>query len=271
VIVLSELFEPPRAYAVRWAAAAVLVLAAHVGCTALALMHWQEDASDDAAASPVIVEMVPTPSISKVDSPDVAHGPLAEEATLTPQAAKETKEDLEKETPTVDPSPLAPEPEVVLPVARPIPEKKPEEELPKEEVPKQQSADQTTAAPLTTAPPRVDASEPTPAVAPSPGASANVARVRASWEKALVKHLDRFKRYPEIARARGNQGEATVQFTVDRTGHVIAARVVHSSGSSALDEEALAVLKRADPLPAAPDQVGAATFDLTLPIQFRIR
>jgi protein TonB len=86
-----------------------------------------------------------------------------------------------------------------------------------------------------------------------------------------VKHLDRFKRYPEIARARGNQGEATVQFTVDRTGHVIAARVVHSSGSSALDEEALAVLKRADPLPAAPDQVGATTFDLTLPIQFRIK
>jgi periplasmic protein TonB len=268
---LSDLFEPPRAHAVRWAAAAVLVLAAHVGCTALALMHWQEDAADDAAASPVIVEMMPTPSVARVDSPDVAHGPLAEEATLTPQAAKETKEEVEKETPPVDSSPLAPEPEVVLPVARPIPEKKPEEELPKEEVPKQQSADQTTAAPLTTAPPRVDAPQPTPAVAPSPGASASVARVRASWEKALVKHLDRFKRYPEIARARGNQGETTVQFTVDRTGHVISARVVHSSGSSTLDEEALAVLKRADPLPPAPDQVGGLTFDLSLPIQFRIR
>jgi len=66
-------------------------------------------------------------------------------------------------------------------------------------------------------------------------------------------------------------GEATVQFTVDRTGHVVAARVVHSFGSTALDEEALAVLKRADPLPPAPDQVGGMTFDLTLPIQFRIK
>jgi protein TonB len=138
-------------------------------------------------------------------------------------------------------------------------------------VPKQQSADQTTAAPLTTAPPRVDASEPTAAAAPTPGASASVARVQASWEKALVKHLNRFKRYPEIARARGNQGEVTVQFTIDRTGRVVASRVVHSSGSSALDEEALAVLTRANPLPAAPDQVGGMTFDLTLPIQFRIR
>jgi protein TonB len=142
----------------------------------------------------VIVEMVPTPSVARVDSPDVAHGPLMEEATLTPQAAKETKEDVEKETPPVEPSPLAPEPEVVLPMARPVPEKKPEEELPKDEVPKQQSADQTTAAPLTTAPPRVDASSPTRAVAPSPGSSASVARVQANWQKALVKHLDRFKR-----------------------------------------------------------------------------
>ena len=75
---------------------------------------------------------------------------------------------MEKETPPVDPSPLAPEPEVVLPVARPIPEKKPEEEPPKEEVPKQQSADQTTAAPLTTAPPRVDASEPHLRLPPRP-------------------------------------------------------------------------------------------------------
>ena len=247
-------------------------LAAHVGCTALALMHWQEDDSPTTPQeAPSLVEMVATPVVSRVDSPDVAHGPLMEEATLTPQAAKETKEEVEKETPPVEPSPLAPDPEVVLPMARPVPEKKPEEELPKEEVPKQQSADQTTAAPLTTAPPRVDAAEPTPAAAPAPAASASVARVQASWEKALVKHLNHFKRYPEIARARGNQGAVTVQFTIDRAGRVIASRVVHSSGSSALDEEGLAVLKRADPLPAAPGQIAGNTFDMTLPIQFRIK
>ena len=195
-----------------------------------------------------------------------------EEATLTPQAAKETKEEVEKETPPVDPSPLAPEPEVVLPVARPIPEKKPEEELPKEEMPKQQSADQTTAAPLTTAPPRVDAPEPAPAVAPAPGASASVARVRASWEKALVKHLDRFKRYPEIARARGNQGDVTVQFTVDRTGQRdrrarrAQLGVVGARRGGSCRPEAGQTRSRRRPIKSA-----ASTFDLTLPIQFRIR
>jgi hypothetical protein len=63
----NDLLEPPRAHLVRWAGAAAFVLAAHVGCTALALMHWQVDASDDAAAGPVIVEMVPTPVVSRVD------------------------------------------------------------------------------------------------------------------------------------------------------------------------------------------------------------
>jgi TonB family protein len=57
----------------------------------------------------------------------------------------------------------------------------------------------------------------------------------------------------------------------DASVTTLVTRVVQSSGSSALDEEALAVLKRANPLPAAPDQVGGMTFDQTLPIQFRIK
>ncbi len=55
----TDLLEPPRARLLRWVGAALFVVAAHVGCTALALMHWQEDEADDAAAGPIIVEMVP--------------------------------------------------------------------------------------------------------------------------------------------------------------------------------------------------------------------
>ncbi len=115
----TDLFEPRRTRALRWTAAAVLVVAAHIGCTALALMHWQEDDSEDAPAGPIIVEMVATPVATPQDMPDVAHGPLMEEAQVSPQAAKETKVEVEKETPEVEPSP-APEPEVVLPVPKPV-------------------------------------------------------------------------------------------------------------------------------------------------------
>src|SRR5207302_8687236 len=191
----------------------------------------------------------------------VAHGPLMEEAMLTPQAAKETKEEVEKEMPTVEPSP-ARDPEVVLPTPHPVTDRKPDEEKPQEDKPQQQSADQVVAAPLTMAPPRVEATEQPAAPAPSPGTSAAAARLHAAWEKALVSHLNRFKRYPDLARARSSQGDVAVEFTIDRLGSLVASRVVRSSGSQVLDEEALAVLQRASPLPAPPAQVSGTTFDL---------
>jgi len=270
MILTVDPLEPQRVRTRRWAGAALFVVTAHIACTAVALWHWPEDEAEDSTASPVVVEMVPTPAVMRVDSPDVAHGPLMEEAMLTPQAAKETKEEVEKEMPKVEPSP-APDPEVVLPSPQPVADKKPEEEKPEEDKPKQQSADQAVAAPLTTAPPRVDAAEQQVAVAPSPGSAAAAARAKAAWERSLVSHLNRFKRYPDAARARRNEGDVAVQFTIDRAGGVIASRIIRSSGSPALDEEALAVLQRANPLPAPPGHVNGSTFDLTLPIQFRIR
>jgi protein TonB len=47
--------------------------------------------------------------------------------------------------------------------------------------------------------------------------------------------------------------------------------VAESSGSSALDAEALATLRRANPLPAPPVKAADATFYLVLPVHFRIR
>ncbi len=264
-------FEPLRARALRWAGASVFVVAAHIGCTALALMHWQEDDSQDAPAGPIVVEMLPMPVATPQDMPDVAHGPLMEEAQLTPQAAKETKVEVEKETPPIDPSP-APDPEVALPVPKPVVEKKPEEEeQPQQEVPQQQSANQATPAPITAAPPRVEAKEAPVAPTAAPGTSARAARSIATWEKAVVSHLNRFKRYPSAARARGIQGAVSVTFSIDRAGSVLDARILASSGSSFLDEEALAVVRRASPLPSPPAAMAGAQLNLTLPIQFHIR
>src|SRR5262249_31205732 len=85
MMLTADLLEPHRTRLGRWAVAALFVVAAHAGFTAMALWHWPDDEADDSAASSVIVEMVPAPAIRPVDSPDVAHGPLMEEAMLTPQ------------------------------------------------------------------------------------------------------------------------------------------------------------------------------------------
>lgn len=266
----AQILESPRTRLMRWAGAATLVLAMHLGGAAMALMHWQED--DDAnSAGPVMIELAPIAAASPLDMPDVAHGPLMEEAMLTPQASKQTTQEVQKETPPVEQSP-APDPEVVLPVPKPVKEEKPEEEENKEEIAEQPAPTQTSAAPLTTAPPRIDAKPSTIAVAPAPGATVNPANAQVAWQKALNSHLNRYKRYPDGARARGVQGMVSVAFTIDRSGQIIASHVVQSSGSPLLDEEALAVLKRASPLPRPPEHlIAGAALNLALPIQFRIR
>ncbi|MBM3584110.1 MAG: energy transducer TonB [Alphaproteobacteria bacterium] len=59
---------------------------------------------------------------------------------------------------------------------------------------------------------------------------------------------------------------AFVEFSLDPAGHVIASRLVRSSGFEVLDQEALALIDRASPLPT-PDQ--PATF--VAPLEFVLR
>lgn len=269
--VSADMLEPRRVFIARWFGAAILILAAHIGCTALAVMRWHEQEVADAAAGAVLVDMVPAPAVP-VDSPDVAHGPLVEEAMLAPPPTLESKQaPIPEEQPKLEPAPLAPEPEVALPIETPLEPDKPKPEDVKEEV-KEKVETQESAAPLTMAPPKVEPTEEPARVAPAAGQSPErVKRVEASWQKALVSHLNRFKRYPDGARARGSQGSVVVEFTIDRSGNVVASRVLRHSGSTLLDEEAMAVLQRASPLPGPPAEMTGELFPLTLPIQFRIK
>jgi protein TonB len=234
------------------------------------MLHWNDGEPPEESAGSVAVELAPVAVALPADTTDLAHGPLMEEAAPTAQAAHESIEEVEKYLPKADPSPLAPEPEVALPIAKPADDRKPDEQS-QEPLPQQQNQEQTAPAPLTTSPPRVTAATADTAAAPAPGTSAIPASVQVSWQRALLSHLNRFKRYPEAARVRGIQGVVKVEFTVDREGRIVASHVAQSSGSSALDAEALATLRRADPLPAPPIKAVDATLYLVLPIHFRIR
>ncbi len=60
-------------------------------------------------------------------------------------------------------------------------------------------------------------------------------------------------------------------FTMDRAGHVLSAALVRSSGSPALDEEAVALIHRAEPMPPMPAEMQGPTVTLTVPITFALR
>lgn len=79
-------------------------------------------------------------------------------------------------------------------------------------------------------------------------------------------HLERHKRYPP--QAHGEQGIASVAFTIDREGRASGIRIVRSSGSAALDDETLATIRRAQPLPVPPNGILDAELSFIVPIRY---
>jgi periplasmic protein TonB len=260
---VARLLESRRSRISRWAGAAIVVSGLHVGAAALGVTHWQEETADDAAGG-LTVEMALLPEPAPVDTPDVAHGPVQQEAKLAPEAAKQAVEEVEKDIPPVDPSP-APDPEVVLPKPQPDTKEQPKEEEAREPVPDKQVPRQDTEAPLTTAPPRVEA-EPAPSSAPAEGDKAARARAEANWQSDVMRQLNRYKRVPDAARLRRGRWEVVVAFTLDRAGQIVDAHIGRSSGVAMLDQEALALVRRVRFPPPPGD-----TLSFSLPISFEVR
>ena len=123
--------------------------------------------------------------------------------------------------------------------------------------------------PLPKPPPKVQQTSPAPRTTVHEIASAP--RIDPSWESLLLRHLEEFKNYPLAARRRGEQGVALLAFSIDRNGHVTSRRIVKSSGYADLDAEVLALVERAEPMPAFPPSMTQAQLDLTVPIRFSLR
>jgi periplasmic protein TonB len=100
---------------------------------------------------------------------------------------------------------------------------------------------------------------------------ASAPRIDPSWQSLLLKHLQEYKNYPLEARRRGEQGVVLLSFTIDRNGHVTSRHIVKSSGYPDLDAEVLALVDRAQPMPAFPPSMTEKELTLTVPIRFSLR
>jgi protein TonB len=117
----------------------------------------------------------------------------------------------------------------------------------------------------TTARPSSIAARSNTAAAPSAGSGASPSVSPATWKSELMAHLNRYKRHPSGA---ASIGTASVAFTIARSGQVLSARLIGSSGNPALDAEAISLPRRASPVPAPPPDFGGAVLTLTVPIHF---
>ncbi|KAA8679512.1 energy transducer TonB family protein [Vibrio gigantis] len=89
-----------------------------------------------------------------------------------------------------------------------------------------------------------------------------------NWQQALHAHLEREKRYPRKAKRMKKKGMPVIKFTMDRQGNVVDVVLVKSSGTLSLDNEAVDLVYRAQPLIKPPTSIAGTRLSLTLPINF---
>jgi protein TonB len=262
-----------------WSGGLAVAAALHAGVAWWALRP-RADPPPAPAPGAILFELAPLPAAPRTPAEDVApRPPTAEHAAApppseaapgepSPQPAERRLEPAPQaavEAPEASPA-TGPEIAAQRPRPRPL-------DLPP---PTQAAAGAVAAGGARPAPPQrqaAPAAEARPApqlAAPQEGRGEPRARVSPQrWQAQLLAHLERRKRYPREARARGEQGVVYLTFSIDRAGNVGAARVVRSSGAPALDRGALDLLRRASPVPAPPPEVQELTF--TVPVQFALR
>jgi len=82
--------------------------------------------------------------------------------------------------------------------------------------------------------------------------------------------IERYKKYPAIARVRNIEGHVTIRFVITPEGVVREAKVVKHSGNKALDQAALKAVKDAAPFPKPPGHLFKGKVPLELTIVFEL-
>lgn len=271
--------------ALRWGVAAMLVAGAH-GSAGWAIATWpRAEAAPGAPPAAVMIELAPVAVAPETPQQDLPPGPEMVEAQPEPEPPTPDPPRDAEPAPPEEPQPVAAtEPDIRIPELPPLPNAaatlapppKPEPPPPPQKVerkppprpkvaerkkpirPDKPRAERTSA-------PMSQAQVADRAAAPASGASSASPAAAASWRGALIAHLNRFKRFPSGA----TPGTVQVAFSIDRGGRVTSARLMRGSGDSALDEEAVAMIRRASPVPAPPEGLGAGGgVSLAVPIRF---
>jgi TonB family protein len=247
-----------------WIFAAVGALALHVGGAALAIAHLRAVEPEESLGAPAIeigLEMM-SPRLEPTELPP---GPESDASVASPALAEQKAELKESDLPKDKPS-EAEEPDRVV---TPNESNKPREEESKVAAVQTSASTESAPAEATATPSSEAIRKGQRSVAPAQGTGDSARRVRVTWQKELVAHLDRHKRYP--AERSQKSAEILVSFALDRMGHVLSTTIVKGSGDAAFDQAALAMVRRSDPVPPPPPLVADEGLNFTLPVIFKVK
>lgn len=261
----ADLFDGERRPpSLLWVAAALIALLLHLGCAALAIMELRSDDADDSLGAPAL-EIGLELAAPRSEAADLPPGPDSEASAASPAMMEQKAVTGQTELPKDEAQETdAPDRLVAMKESH-----KPKEDDPKVETAPQAASVESAASEATAMPSSESASEAPRSTAPAQGSADSRRLVRTTWQKTLLAHLDRHKRYP--ANRSQQQAEIVVAFEIDRTGHILSSTIARSSGDSSFDEAALAMMRRSDPLPPPPPLVADDGLSFTLPVVFRVR
>ncbi len=246
-----------------WIAAVIAAVALHVGCAAVAFEYLKPDYDDDAVGA-LAIEIGMEWSSPRLEATELPPGPEADASVASPAVIEQQAAAEQTELPKAVPTETEDPERLVAPV-----EAKDTTVDAKIDTVQAVPSVESVASEATAAPRAGAAKEAPRSVTPAPGPGENVQRARTTWQKELAAHLARFKRYP--TEGSRQTAEIVMSFELDRAGHVLSASIVRGSGESSFDEAALAMVRRADPVPAPPARVADDGLVFTLPVIFRIK
>jgi len=256
-ITADEFERSDRGGIVRWTVSLLIILALHTGLLLIITLRQLTTEPIGMPPAAVMIDLAPLPAPPLTEPSLVPPPPEPHVQTppLEPQA--EPLSLPEPKLPKLAPTP-APHPAVTLPAPQPP---KPKPKVKRAEPP---PLPQPQSAPL--APPAPSAPAATPQIPTNSSPAA-----RASWQAQLVAWLEKYRRYPRVAQEQRQQGVVHLRFTIDREGKVLASEINKSSGFELLDEEALTLIQRAQPVPAPPPEVAGNRIEQLVPVSFSLR
>lgn len=227
-----------------------------------AVTHVPVQAVAASVAPPAAIEIDISPLPTPAPSPPQEVDPGPQQTVTPPQLQPDKPQQVE-----APPSP-APHPPVPVPKVEKLKVHRKTAKTPVQPV--KPIPMQAPPAEKMTAPPASDSAPTQSSSAASLSHASHASNAPVTWQGDILARLERFKRYPAQALAQHQEGTPVLFFVMDRQGHVLSARIRKSGGFALLDEETLAVVRRAEPFPPPPEEVAGTTVSLTVPIEFSV-
>ncbi len=94
---------------------------------------------------------------------------------------------------------------------------------------------------------------------------------KSDWMRAIARTIASKQVYPRSALAKQVEGTAKVRVTVDRSGKVTGYEVVQATGFDVLDNEIARLMRRIDPLPRPPGELGDTELTFIVPLTWALQ